>query len=256
MKTEEMNLPIRSFKQSLFNDDIKELSINFSEIGLDQLASLVFEEITDDIIREIPIVQSIYVLGRTAIRIKDYFNLKKQLSFIQALQKGNPNQEGIKKRLDAAKRGEKWLEKEAEITAIYLERQADVEKAIIMADLYTDLLNEKITFSEYQDYLGIIDQLFLSDIGQLTEYLRAEKEKKEPFPTSEGKAAELIMCKVIITRTEYIRCNRLLSLGLLYTAQQVKNESMESFTLTRLGRYLAELIYKTNLCVKMGDFSP
>ena len=247
MNTDNNILPVHSFAQTLFNDEFKELSVDFGEMALDQLIALFLEDAALGVLKDIPLIQSLLTIRRTALGIREYFNLKKQLAFIQALQRGNPDPGGVQQRREAARLGKKWFRDEVETTLLYLDRQNKVEKAIIMAELYKDLLNNTITFLEYQDYLCVLELLFLSDIVQLIELLEAEKKREQPISEPEAVTEELYMGRVIVTRTDYIRCNRLLSLGLLYSAQQIHDNANGPYSLTRPGRYLAELFCKKRI---------
>lgn len=69
-----MNL-VPDFKNTLFNDNVKDIALDFSEMGIDAA-------INNDILAEVPIAKSIVAFCKTGVAIRDRNLLKQTLRFI------------------------------------------------------------------------------------------------------------------------------------------------------------------------------
>jgi len=69
-----MNL-VPNFKNTLFNDNVKDIALDFSEMGIDAA-------INNDILAEVPIAKSIVAFCKTGVAIRDRNLLKQTLRFI------------------------------------------------------------------------------------------------------------------------------------------------------------------------------
>lgn len=105
--------------------------------------------------------------GLTGLSIQRGFEIKNQLVFLQGIQKGKLELEGLAKRQEAFRNNEPWVFREVERLCVYLSRNTDVRKAKIQAALYLEYISHELSEEEFCDYLDIIDQLLLSDIPHL-----------------------------------------------------------------------------------------
>ena len=69
----ETGLSIRPFTEALFTDELKDLSVDFSEIALDSLCD------DNSILREIPLVKTMISMLKVGGTIQQKFEFKKQL---------------------------------------------------------------------------------------------------------------------------------------------------------------------------------
>lgn len=219
---------------SLQTPALKDTAVDFAEVTLDNLQDLIHD---NPLFRELPLVKSVLSIAEIGIGISKYFSIKKLLAFIQTLQNGKPAEEEIQKRVVAIKNGEKWVQKEAEFTLVYLEEHTQIEKAQIQALLYRDLVNQTVSFEEYSEELEILDRLFAQDICQLIKIFQYEEQSHEAINTfGTGK---LIMISYVLEN-----CQRLEAIGLLY--HYTENGKTKRH-LTKHGKHIAAICVELSL---------
>lgn len=167
----------------------------------------IFSE--DNTLGDLPLIQSIRLLGKAGLSIQRGFEIKNQLVFLQGIQKGKIELEGLAKRQEAFRNNEPWVFREVERLCVYLSRNTDVRKAKIQAALYLEYISHELSEEEFCDYLDIIDQLLLSDIPHLLDLFDYQAENNITEAT-------LLESKDKFDFTFNLpRCNRLSSLELL-----------------------------------------
>lgn len=124
--------------ESLFNDDIKDLSMDFLELELDSITD-------NEILREIPIVKTVCAITKTSIAIKEKFLLRKFFNFVKAFNNYDVKEE-ISKRKNAIHNNEKWVYDEIEFLSVYLDDMDSDKKARILGKLYNEYLNRRINW--------------------------------------------------------------------------------------------------------------
>lgn len=157
---------IKPFEETLLFSDYEDTVVDYAELPLDQLSELLFKDAPEALV-ELPIIKGIVAIGRLGWSIRRAVVTRNQLAFIQSLKRGNPDSKAVDKRRQALEKNEKWVKKEIETTLIYLERFTDSHKAKYQARLYRDLLDNKITYDNYEEYLVIIDNIMMTDIEYL-----------------------------------------------------------------------------------------
>jgi len=233
----ESGLSIRPFTEALFTDELKDLSVDFSDIALDSL----FDD--DSILREIPWVKSAIAVLKVGSTIQQRFEFKKQLVFLSQLQKSNIDSYEISRRNTAYYNHEAWFQREVENLVVYLSRYASVDKAKIQAVLYVDLVNRRIGQSLFEECLDVIDRIFLGDLPHLMDIYRDQTKagvsltdlsyfQRKPGFSFEG-----------------IRCRRLSSLGLLHQLHPMSfGFSIDNhYLVTDTGKYICRLILDRNV---------
>jgi hypothetical protein len=124
-----------------------DLSIDYSEIYIDDL-------IENEAFKEIPIVKSIVGVIKAGISINQFHFAKKVLTFIQ---------EFNSKKIDSTKKDQfkkrtliddKFRKKVTEQTMVFIDQHIVINKTKILAQLFSALVEEKISFDEYVS-LGI-----------------------------------------------------------------------------------------------------
>lgn len=226
---------IPTFHEALFNDDIKEVSVDFMELALDNMVEGL------SCVKDIPLIGTAIALLKTGRNIYTRFELQKQLTFIQRLQKGERNRAGIEKRKKAYENKEKWFYDEAELLLVYLSRQNKAEKALILAELYLDYMNEKISSETLYDCLDILDQIFLSDLPHLL------KINQEEAHIDIGNLGDNVMATIKEIDFDLLRCRRLSSMGLLHTIYGFSFGTYipGNFLITEIGRYFCTLVNRS-----------
>ena len=189
---------ILEFSKLIIGSDLKDTAIDLSEVCLDSL-------IENDSIKEIPVLSKVFSVVSFGKKVQNHFEFKKAVAFLQQLQKGTIDSEKLEKRRLAYQENKKWFKKEVEQVLLYLSRLSSVEKAKIQAELYIDLINEKITFDQFNEHLDILDRLFLQDLSHLSDINFAESKLD---PQKDDVVAEI--------QFNLTRCSRMTALGLLY----------------------------------------
>lgn len=221
---------------------------DYAEVGLDQLTDMIFAGTIPNVLRELPVVKTIVALGRTGTNIYNAFRLKKQLVFLQTVNAGNPDPQGIAKRIKAAKENANWFRREVEQIAVYLERHTHEEKTKLQALIYLDYLSGLFTEEKYIEYLDILDQLFICDIPQIVEYyefkrkreaVEEEMRKKTKVEKSDSFSTGVNVYGVVFEST---RCTRLKAIGLLLETMYTHPGKIRSdYELSPQGEYFAGL---------------
>ena len=157
-----MNI-VKSAAETLFNDEVKDLSMDITELGLDSL-------ISNDIIKELPFVKIVYTISKTSMAVKEKFLLKKFLNFIKTFNECKANDKEIIKRKKAIENQEKWIYKEMEFFITYLDNMDSVKKAKIFAYLYNEYLNKRINWERFCQFTEITNRMFSYDIDRIAEF--------------------------------------------------------------------------------------
>lgn len=141
---------VASLSESLFENAV-DIGSDLLEIPIDQL-------IGNDILREIPIVNTIVGLGKMAINVRDLYLIKKTVAFIGKL---NQNQLSKKKIADHKSRLENdsdRLNKELEFIMVKLDRMNETRKSIVMSNIYLKYIDENIDL-DWEDFCILTDIL-------------------------------------------------------------------------------------------------
>lgn len=232
---------IRPFGETLLLSDYEDALTDYAELPLDQISKMVFSEAPDAFL-ELPIIKGAVAIGRLAWSIKSALVMRNQLSFIQSLRKNNPNVQAVEKRRKALENGEKWVIKEIEITLIYLERYADSYKTKYHARLYRDLLDEKITYEEYEEYLTIIESISISDISYFLDLLDyCVKNHKQEFRHQD-------LTDDSDLKFNHVRCRRLEFWGLIngIITTRMGTSYTDRYVMNDRGLYLYTVFHDEN----------
>ena len=122
-KNNQNNLAL-SLIDTLKKSELQQTAIDFMEVGVDTL-------IADGILKEVPIVSTIYAIGKTTLSIKDRLFLEKIWIYLTELQVvSEKDRQSFVKQLnsmEAQKLGEKIL--------LLLEKHEDFHKAKLLAKI-------------------------------------------------------------------------------------------------------------------------
>lgn len=153
--------PVREAQLAIFETSI-DLNVDIAEAIIDSL-------LDDGILKEIPIIGTVFKLGKTCKSIERMFYVKKILVFAQALQAEDVDVRILEERYEYYKNNEKQLTKDLEIIIEYLNRQVGIGKSKLFAKAYFALLSQKIDYEDYSIFMESIDQVFLTDLETLKE---------------------------------------------------------------------------------------
>ena len=151
--------PIEETRATIFDSTI-DLSMDISEICLDML-------LDEGVIKDIPVLGSIYKIGKAVYSVSQLNHIKKILVFAQEIQKNNVGSDILTKHKELMLSNPKKYYKELEIIIEYLDKQIGYEKAVLSGRVYYLLLSEEISYNDFVLLLETINQVYLSDISTL-----------------------------------------------------------------------------------------
>ena len=198
---------IQPFGETLYDEGIEEITKDIAEIAIDDLSSMVFEGVSETFLR-LPIIKWAVSIGKFGWSVRNAVALRNQLTFIQSLKNNTPNPDEIEKRCVAFRKREKWIIKEIETSVIYLERYTNTKKAQYQAKIYCSLVNGEISFSQYEEYLSILDQIFLIDVEHFLDIVDYYARNNKSF-------YDQSCIRDTATHFNPVQCRRLESLGLI-----------------------------------------
>ena len=148
-----------SFEKSLFNDSNDVIS-DYLELGVDSF-------ISDEILKEIPIVKSIASVLRIGKNIHDRNLLKQTLTFINEFNNNNISIEKLNRYREGIENDDKKCEEELGRVLLLLNSYIDKEKSIMLAKLFKAYINMEINWNKFCEYSEIISRLFIQDFDLL-----------------------------------------------------------------------------------------
>ena len=224
-------LSIKDASAALLNDELTDITVDIAEESLDAFLD------SDSILGKLPVVKLIIGTYKTIVNVKDRFELKKFCVFLQQFQNGQIDEGELEKRRKAYENNEKWFYKEVENILIYLSRHENAVKAKLLAEIYIDYINKVVTLEQYEEYVIILDRIFINDISHLKMIFAAETLKgitKETLDKKEGKIMDF----------DDTKCERLSSLGLLskVSYMQFGAQVGGDYLITTQGNYICSII--------------
>ena len=132
-----------------------------------EIMSNFYSEVTDDI-GPLKAVKAVYSMT-TALKAKrDMKNIK---IFIEKLKAGNISKTDVDEYARKNLKTEKDIQAEIEKVLLLLTSFFQEEKSHIIGNLYVNLIKGNITYSEFETYVSILNNLILSDIITLKELI-------------------------------------------------------------------------------------
>ena len=153
---------IPSLKKSIF-DSNTDLVIDLAEINMDN----ILDYSKNDILKDIPIVKTLYSIGKTTYSIYNRYLLKKTLVFLKEFKDGHISQETLIAYKTTLENNPQRCEEELGRVLVYLNNYTDEEKSKWLARVYISYLNKRITNEQFLEYSEIINRLFVQDISIL-----------------------------------------------------------------------------------------
>lgn len=152
--------------QNLSKDLVNSIvSSNASQVYIDIGEALLDTKINDEIIKNIPILSTIYNLSKAFISISDKLFLKKVMSFLYELKSIDKDKiENFKLKMDS---DDKFQNKVGEQLIFIIDKCEDDEKSVIVGKIFKAYLNEEIT---YEDFLMLSKSIELLGIWDINEF--------------------------------------------------------------------------------------
>lgn len=134
---------------------LPEITKDLAEVALDSI-------LDNGILRDLPIVNTIIGLSKTAVSIRDRFLIQKIASFLRATR---PFSE--KEREDFSKKIEtepNYRQEVGEHLIVLLDRLDDKRKPEMIAKLFLAYLKDDITYTDFIRFSSIVEKAFINDL--------------------------------------------------------------------------------------------
>lgn len=227
--------PVGAVAKTIFSDVAKRIGTTITEIGLDNL-------LKSDIVKELPIADTLKLVTKFSLAVRDRHLLKKTLTFIAALNEGNVDPKEIEKRRKAVQEKKKWIRDEIERLTIHLDRIDETQKAKLTGAFYAEYLNGTISWDEFREFMAIIERVFLQDFKQVLDLQQFQKDSE----LVREMAAQGIS-SATMKRFREASCERLMAVGLVNAQRKPMTGGISSeFNLTGLGKKFGEVLVKIN----------
>jgi hypothetical protein len=150
-----MNEIIPKFKSSIF-DGAKDLAVDLAEVGIDSV-------LADGLLKDIPIVGALVGFAKIGQNLHDRNLLRQTLQFIEEFNSGDINEEKLEEYKRSIGSDSKKAEQELGRVLLLLNRTLELEKSQMLARLFENYLNKKLSWEEFCEFAEIVERLFLSD---------------------------------------------------------------------------------------------
>ncbi len=145
-----------SLEKTLKNTDLQNVSIGLAEVAMDQL-------IDNGVLKEIPILGSIYGIGKATLQIREILFLKKIIYFLTEIKDIPPfKREQMVEKINSS---DKFRTKVGEKLLFIIDRCEDHEKSQIIAKLFKAFINNTIDYSDFLRSSSIVDRIMIEDLN-------------------------------------------------------------------------------------------
>lgn len=145
---------IASFSKTIKDSDLSSIAKNGMEIGIDSV-------INNELLKEIPIVNTLVSLIKTAYSINTYLFLKKIISFLNGI--SSISTERRNTMISKIDKSSKYKTKVGEKLLFILDKSDDTEKASLIAKAFFSFLKNTIDYSDFIKIAHIINNIFIED---------------------------------------------------------------------------------------------
>lgn len=139
-----------SLKESLFEETMN-IGSDFLEIPLDQLMD-------NDMLKDIPIVNTLVSLGKIAMNVRDLYLIKKTVVFIAGLNQDKLSREKVVRHKAKLEADSKKLNKELEFIMVMLDRLNEAQKSVVLSNMYLKYIDADVEF-DWEDFCILTDLL-------------------------------------------------------------------------------------------------
>ena len=129
-----------------------DLGIEYAEISLDAVFS-------EDIVKEIPILKTLYAVGRVGYQIKERFFAKKLLTFLKEFHNKKIESQKLDAFRDKFEQDHKYREKVTELIMVYNDSFLDVEKSKIFARLFSAHISGAFDWNQFRHLTSCLNNL-------------------------------------------------------------------------------------------------
>lgn len=148
----------KALEITISSDELINITKDFAEVGLDSLLS-------DGILKDVPIIGTMFSLAKIGVSINDRIFCKKVLHFLFQI-KDIPK----KNRFEFVERinnDKKFNTKVSESLILLIDKFNDYSKAEYLGKLFSLTIQEKIDYTTFLKLSNIIDKAFIPDLKNL-----------------------------------------------------------------------------------------
>jgi hypothetical protein len=127
-------------------------ALDYAEIGLDAFVS-------DDILKEIPIVKTVVGVVKSGLKVKEIFFTKKILTFLKEFHSGKLPEEKLSKFQYEFDKNEKYREKVLQEIMVLNDTFLQIEKSKVFANLFAAHLNDAFGWDDFINLSYCLNQL-------------------------------------------------------------------------------------------------
>lgn len=127
-------------------------TLDYAEIGLDAF-------VTDDVLKEIPIVKTVVGVVKSGLKVKEIFFAKKILTFLKEFHSGSLPKDKFNKFQSEFTSDEKYRAKVMEQIMIFSDTFLQIEKSKVLANLFAAHLNEAYGWDDFINLSLCLNQM-------------------------------------------------------------------------------------------------
>lgn len=143
---------------------IKSLNISdLSNVLQDFIENLIDGDLKDGILKDIPIINSLVALSKTAISIRDQFLIQKLKSFLDGIKDITSDERN--KFLRDTDNDPKYGQRVGEHLILLLDRLDDLSKPQMITKLFRAYLRDDITYRDFVRFSSIVERAFINDLS-------------------------------------------------------------------------------------------
>lgn len=156
-----MDKIVPAFEVSLL-EPVFSTALDIGEVGIDSL-------LDDGIFKDIPIVNLVMGIGKTAQNIHERNLLQQTLNFIKSFNEKTIDEKKLKKYKEKIDKSSKIAEKELGRVLIILNNNVEVKKSQLLGKVFRAYVDENIDWNQFCDLSEAISRLFISDINLISD---------------------------------------------------------------------------------------
>jgi hypothetical protein len=145
---------VNRFSDTIKNSDLSSIAKNGMEITIDSV-------INNGLLKDVPIVNTLVSLIKTAYSIHTYLFLKKIIAFLNGIASINETERN--KIISKIEKSNKYKIKVGEKLLFILDQCEDTEKSSLIAKAFSSFLKNEINYSDFIKIAHIINNIFIED---------------------------------------------------------------------------------------------
>jgi hypothetical protein len=219
---------VTEFKNSLFNDDVTDLCIDLTEIGIDSVMD-------EGVLSEVPIAKTIVALGKTGLALRERNMLKQTLTFIRAFNSETISDEQLQKYKDKISNN-KYAEKELGRVLYLLDRNIDEAKSAILGKIYNAYVNGKIGWDRFCELSEVNERMLISDYRMLL------SDEKMQYTNGNYAISRLIALGIMVEREAPNASRTGIEMFCKLPKSDVDSFNRSDYQITSLGKELTKYV--------------